>query len=95
VLLIQAFKSRTDELPELFSLVMWTRIEAKEQNRQSEDDHDRAHYGKKLSVSEIDRHCARVGFGTPSFGLELGCALWPLADHAVVSCAFLPPVESA
>jgi hypothetical protein len=49
-------------------LVSWTRIEAEKENRQIEDDYERAHYVDKISVFEIDRHGAKVGFGNPSSG---------------------------
>jgi hypothetical protein len=50
------------------SLVSWTRIEAEKKNRQTEDDYERAHHADKISVFEIDRHGAKVGFGNPSSG---------------------------
>ena len=50
------------------SLVSWTRIEAEKKNRQAEDDYERAHYVDKISVFEIDRHKAKVGFSNPSSG---------------------------
>jgi hypothetical protein len=50
------------------SLVSWTRIEAEKKNRQTEDDYERAHYPDKVSVFEIDRRGAKVGFGNPSLG---------------------------
>ena len=52
------------------SLVSWTRIKAEKKNRQTEDDYERAHYLDKISVFEIDRHGAKVGFGNPSSGVS-------------------------
>ena len=52
----------------LRSLVGRTRIETEKKNRQTEDDYERAHYADKISVFEIDRHGAKVGFGNPSSG---------------------------
>jgi hypothetical protein len=49
-------------------LVGSTRIEAEKQNRQTEDDYDRVHHADKISVFEIDRHGAKVGFRNPSSG---------------------------
>ena len=50
------------------SLVSWTRIEAEKKNRQTEDDYERDHYASKISVFEIDRNGAKVGFDDPSSG---------------------------
>jgi hypothetical protein len=50
------------------SLVSWTRIEAEKKNRQTEDDYERVHHPDRISVFEIDRHGAKVGFGNPSSG---------------------------
>jgi len=50
------------------SVVSWTRIEAEKKNRQTEDDYERDHYASKLSVFEIDRNGAKVGFDDPSSG---------------------------